>query len=196
MTGSCHIRWPLEPQARRVFGLTWFTGIFVWGLVVNIRSQPVLDILDEDPEESALLKKPLNGFVAMEFFWIILNRTYVVFIADEGLYGWRARGPVTNINLNFFQRFQEMVDDPNFMRDMGAIQKLSRLRGGFLIDRSAISSVEVNDRPKWATGGIPESGRIVVRLNSNKTREFILLGSVYPDGIRDKIVFAPDASVR
>jgi hypothetical protein len=194
--GKFHIDWPLNLKFAGVFGLVWFIAIFAWGLIVSIRSQPVLDILDEDPEESELLKKPLNGFVAMEFFWLILNRTYVVIISYQGLYGWRACGPVTNRNLNFFQPYQDMVDDPDSMRDLGSMQKLSRLRGGFFIDRSAIATVEVNDRPKWGMGGIPEGGRIVLRLNSNKTREFILLGSVYPDSIRDKIVLAPAASVK
>jgi hypothetical protein len=193
--GKFHIDWPLNLKLAGVFGSIWFIAVFAWGMIVGIRSQPVLDILDEDPEESALLKKPLNGFVAMEFFWLILNRTYIVFIAPEGLYGWQAHGPVTNRDLNFFQPYQNMVDNRDFMRDLASMQKLSRLRGGFFIDRAAISTIEVNDRPKWGMGGIPESGRIVLRLTSNKTREFILLGSVYPDTIRDKIILAPPEGV-
>jgi hypothetical protein len=193
--GKFHIDWPLNLKLAGVFGLIWFVGVFAWGMIVGIRSQPVLDILDEDPEESTLLKKPLDGFVAMEFFWLILNRTYAVFIAPEGLYGWQVRGPVTNRDLNFFQPYQDMIDDPDFMRDLGSMQKLSRLRGGFFIDRYAISAIEVNDRPKWGMGGIPESGRIVLRLTSGKTREFILLGSVYPGTIRDKIALVPAAGV-
>jgi hypothetical protein len=193
--GKSRVDWSIDLKLAGVFGLITFTGIFVWGLIVGIRSQPVLDILDEEPDESALLKKPLNGFVAMEYFWLILNRTYVVFIAVEGLYGWRACGPVTNRNLNYFQPYQDMIDDLDFMRDFGSMQELSRLRGGFFIERSAISAVEVNYRPKWGMGGIPESGRIVLRLTSGKTREFILLGSVYPDSVRDQIALVPAAVV-
>jgi hypothetical protein len=39
-------------------------------------------------------------------------------------------------------------------------------------------------------GGVPHSGRIHVRLASGVSREFILLGDVDVDGVRDQIVFA------
>jgi len=185
--GKFRIDWPLELKFAGVFGSIWFIAIFAWGQIVGIRSQPVLDILDKDPDESTLQREPLSGFVAMEFFWLILNRTFIVFIAPEGLYGWRACGPVTNADRSFFQPYQDMADDPDFMRDLDAIERLSRLRGGFFIERPAIAAIEVNDRPKWGMGGIPESGRVVLCLTSGKTREFILLGSVYPDTIRDRI---------
>jgi len=43
-------------------------------------------------------------------------------------------------------------------------------------------------------GGIPHSGRILVSLSSGKSREFILLGSVYNDGIRDKMLATLNSS--
>ena len=31
----------------------------------------------------------------MEYYRLILNRTFVVFITPEGLYGWKAEGPAS-----------------------------------------------------------------------------------------------------
>jgi hypothetical protein len=187
--------WAFALKVSVTMGVIWAMVLSLWSFVSLTRAQPTLDILDEETPDSQLGKKALSGFVAMEYFWLILNRTFVVFIAPEGLYGWRTCGPVTNRNLNFFQPWQDLIDDPEFMRDLASMQKLSRLRGGFFIDRSAIASVEINERPKWGMGGIPESGRILLHLTSGKTREFILLGSIYPGTIRDNIVLAPPSGV-
>ncbi|MGD0910373.1 MAG: hypothetical protein ABR928_00675 [Terracidiphilus sp.] len=171
-----------------VVSAIWFCGFFIWIWITAARLEPALDILDEEPPPSALSKLPLTGFVPMEYYWLILNRTYVVFIAPEGLYGWKARGPVTNGDPTFYEPYQEMLKDNEFMRDRQAIEKLSRLRGGFFIERTAIVSVEYNERPKWGMGGIPQSGRINVKLADGKTREFILLGFAMGDELVNKIV--------
>jgi hypothetical protein len=162
--------------------------LFVWAWIAAARLQPVLEVLDEEPLPSQLSKSPLSGFVAMEYFWLILNRTYVVFIAPEGLYGWKVRGPVTNADRTFYEPYQEMLKDDEFMRDWQAIEKLSRLRGGFVIERMAIVSVEYNERQKWGMGGIPHSGRINVKLSDGKTREFILLGFAIGDELVNRMV--------
>jgi hypothetical protein len=182
--------WALAIKICVASGAIWFTVFFTWNLVSLTLRKPLLDILDEETPESNLEKTPLSGFVAMEYFWLILNRTYVVFIAREGLYGWRAEGPRASSDPSYFEPYQEMVDDKDFMRDRRAIEKFSRLAGGFFLDRSTISSIQVIDRQKWGMGGIPHTGRIRVNLNTGKSREFILLGSVNPDGIRDKIATA------
>jgi hypothetical protein len=181
------LNWVLALKFSLIFSAIWFCIFFIWGWVAAARFQPVLDVLDEEPPPSQLSKSPLSGFVAMEYFWLILNRTFVVFIAPEGLFGWKARGPVTNLDRTFYEPFQEMLTDDEFMRDRQAIEKLSRLRGGFFIERSAIAAVAYNERQKWGMGGIPHSGRINVKLVDGKTREFILLGFAIGDELKDKI---------
>jgi hypothetical protein len=156
-------------------------------LVAVVRAKPVFEILDESPGASDLIKLPLNAFVAMEYYWLILNRTFVVFIAPEGLYGWKALGIVTNVDRTFYEPYQEMLKDDEFMRDRQAIGKLCRLPGGFMIERSAIVSVAYDERQKWGMGGIPHSGRINVELVGGKKREFILLGFAIGDELKDQI---------
>jgi hypothetical protein len=191
--------WAFAIRSSVITGLALAVVLSVWSFVNLMLAQPALDILDAEAPESGLQRKALFGFVAMEYYWLILNRTYLVFIAPEGLYGWRAQGPRTNFNPSYFGPYQEMLEDNEFMRNRRAIEKLSQLRGGFFLQGSAIISVVADDQSKWGMGGIPHSGRIKVRLSSGKSREFILLGRVSPEGIRDRIVLAqgdPVASIR
>ena len=164
-----------------------FAIFFALNLYRVLRSQKVYEVLAKEPSESELVKNPLTGFVAMEYYWGISNRTFLIFIAPEGLYGWQVCGPVTNANRNYFQPFQEMMDDDEFTRDQQAIEKLSRLKGGFFLQPSSISSVTANARSKWGMGRIPHSGRIHLRLTSGRSREFILLGNVDPESLRNRI---------
>jgi hypothetical protein len=180
--------WAFALKASLSLSAIWFCVFLVWGLIAAARIQPVLDALDEEALPSDLDKSALSGFVAMEYYWLILNRTFVVFIAPEGLYGWKARGPVTNIDRTFYEPYQEMMKDDVFMRDRHAIETLLRLRGGFFIERSAIASVDYNERQKWGMGGIPYSGRINVKLADRKTREFILLGFALGDELINQMV--------
>ena len=111
------------------------------------------------------------------------------------LYGWKFKGPVSAARPLFYEPFQKMLDDPELMRDRGAVEDLAKLKGGFFIPGSEIAYVEATDRSKWGMGGIPHSGRIRIGLTTGKWREFILLGSVSPEMIRDRVQSSA-ASVR
>jgi len=185
-----HWDWTFSLELSFALGVAWFIGFFAWTLILAVRSQPVLDILSEESSESELLKSPLAGFVGMECDWLIMNRTYLVFAASEGLYGWRARGSVTNLDRTYYMPYQAMLEDSDFMRDRRAIERRSRLRGGFFLERASITAVVADDRQKWGMGGIPHSGRIYLWLRSGRWREFILLGSVSPKGLRERIMHA------
>jgi hypothetical protein len=124
----------------------------------------------------------------MEYFALILNRTFVVFIAPEGLYGYKAIGPVTTAAPLFFEPLVDMLKDPELMHDKEAVKQLSELKGGFFIPRSDIAAVEVIPTQKWGMGPIPHSGRIRVSLSSGQSREFILLGIVDGEAVRQRIL--------
>jgi len=180
--------WVLVLKVDLAFSLAWFCALFAWNLISAIRQQPALDILESEPLPSDLQNPPLTGFIAMEYFWGILNRTFLVFVAPEGLYGWRVAGVVTNANRTYYEPWEAMLTDDEFIRDRQAIEKLSRLRGGFFMERALITSIEADDRQKWGMGVILHSGRIHVILNTGRSREFILLGTQSPAAVRDGIV--------
>ncbi len=123
--------WSLALKFSLVLSITWFCIYFIWGWISAARFQPVLDVLDEEPLPSDLSKPELSGFVAMEYNWLMLKRTFVVFIAPEGLYGWKAAGIVMNAVRTFCEPYQEMLKEDEFIRDRHAIEKLPRIRGGF-----------------------------------------------------------------
>lgn len=167
-----------------------FAILFAGNLVNAIRAQPEVDILSEETPESELLPQPLYGFVAMEFYWGIFNRTFLVMVAPEGLYGWKVRGPVSSFDRRFFEIYQEMLKDPGFPRDLPAIRKLAGLRGGFIYPKSVIASVISDGRRQWGMGGVAYSGHVYLRVLSGATRKFVVLGTVAPDEVRDRLVTA------
>jgi|SRR5579862_5444163 len=172
-----------------------FAILFSLNLFSAVRAQPELDILNEETPETELLPQPLYGFVAMEFYWGISNRTFLVLVAPEGLYGWKVRGPVTHADRRFFEIYQEMLADPGFPRDLPAIRKLAGLPGGFFYPRSEIAAVTSDDLRQWGMGGIAHSGHVYLRLLSGATRKFIVLGPVIPHEVRDRIVSAAGAGI-
>jgi hypothetical protein len=135
-------------------------------------------MVDHTSSVGAAAKTELSGFVAMEYFALILNRTFVVFIAQDGLYGWKAVGTIPAGVPQYFQDYAKMLDDPKLINDISAVRSLAKLKGGFFIPRPEIATVEIVSEQKSGMGGIPHSGRILIYLASGSKREFILLGRV------------------
>ena len=170
-----------------VFGVLLFCGHLSYSFLRLYNDAPATAVLDKLSSPVGVATK-LSGFVAMEYYTLILNRTYVVFVALDGLYGWKVRGPVTNWNPLYFQRYAAILNDPKLMHNHDAIEKLANLRGGFVVPRSEIASAEIIYKAKWGMGGIPHAGRIRIRFASGSSREFILLGSVSLERIREEIL--------
>lgn len=137
-----------------------------------------------------MTKTQPTGFVGMQYYALILNRTFVVFISPEGIYGWKVVGIVAAGRgaFRYFEPYQQMLDDPSQMPSQEEICRLSSLRGGFFISRSSIVAVEFNPKRKWGMGGIPHSGRLEVKHASGRTAEFILLGKVDGGAIRQAVL--------
>ncbi len=182
-----HTNWSELFKIVGALSVIWSAVIFLYTYVKLHASAPAEEILMQEPPFIDERVPSLAGFVAMEYYALILNRTFVVFIAPEGLYGWKAEGAVIACQPTYFRHYAEMLEDPVLMRDREAVRRLSDLKGGFFIPRSDIASVDVIHKPKWGMGKIPHSGRIKIRLSSGKSREFILLGSVSPESIEQRI---------
>jgi hypothetical protein len=186
--GNWQANWTQTVELAAALGLAWFVAFFFYIYSSISADLPAEEILSQEPSPSSRHETPLTGFVAMEYYGLILNRTYLVFVGPEGLYGWKAEGVVSGEQPLYFQPYAEMLDDPEMMRDRDAIRKLSELKGGFFIPRSAIVSAEIVDKQKWGMNKIPHCGRIRIGLATGKSREFILLGNVYPKSIQESIL--------
>lgn len=113
----------------------------------------------------------------MEYYALFFNRTFVVFITPDGLYGWKAAGIVAaGTARDFYQSYANTLNDRKLMNDVSAIRDLAHRKGGFFIARPEIASVEVIPKQKEGMAGIYHTGRILVNLTTGKRREFILLG--------------------
>lgn len=184
--GNWDADWRLAFVLTAIFAGVWFVLFFSYAFHKLRVNEPVERILNET--QHSHLATPMLGFVAMEYYGLILNRTYVIFIAPDGLHGWKAEGSVDSSNPMFFAGFEQMLQDHDLMTNLDAVRNLGRLKGGFFIPGEQIASVEASYKPKWGMGNIPHSGRIRLRMASGKSREFILLGSVDVDGIQHSIM--------
>ena len=138
--------------------------------------------------ENAPPELGVPGFIAMQCYAGTLNRTFVIFICFDGLYGSKFRGPASNLVPGFFRPMQGMLADPanGFLLD--TVRRLAGVRGGFLFPRAEIAFVGFNHNSKWGTGGIPHSGRIEIKRTSGTTCEFVLLGHVNGREIRETVL--------
>jgi len=186
--GKWRVDWKFILVISGFAGVVVLIWTFVSGYFSLRAAAPADAILARDPSISTNPKEAMSGFVGMEYYGLILNRTYLVFAAPDGLYGWKVEGPVSAARPQFYEPYQKMLDDPELMRDRGAVEDLAKLKGGFFIPNLDIAYVRASDKSKWGMAGIPHSGRIRIGLSTGKWREFILLGSVSPEVIRDRIL--------
>jgi hypothetical protein len=111
--GRWHADWRLALELTGIFGLAWFFVQFLYSYLKIRANEPVDAILMQEPSQSDERMSPLSGFVAMEYYGLILNRTFVVFVAPEGLYGWKAKGVVGASWPMYFEPYEEISKIPN-----------------------------------------------------------------------------------
>lgn len=156
--------------------------------------------------DSPLIENSANSppwFAAMEYYAIILNKTYKVFVSDAMLCGAKVRGLVSNpaslspqmanqafwVQTRSAQIYEHIaVTSEDFVKVNSA---------NFQIRWREIASIEYRAGRKWGMGNVPHSGRLVIRLRSGKSRELILLGEQNGEALKarlDQLVNTDSAS--
>jgi Zn-dependent protease with chaperone function len=137
-------------------------------------------------EVQAVFNHQQPGFTAMEYYALILNRSFLVYAAPDGLYGIKFMGLVTDTKQpRFFEEAEKLLDNPWFVPgSKGFEQSMKSSQANFVIAYSEIIDVAFDSRLKWGMGAIEHSGQLKLRLRNGKKRTFVLLGSAYGDGIR------------
>jgi hypothetical protein len=167
----------------------WFLLIFTYAFFRLGQDKSTQQIVSEGLSEPGRPAEPVTGFAGIEYFLGSFNRTYVVFVTHEGLYGWKAEGTVWDDNPAYLTRYEQVLKDIELVGNIGAVRKLSSLRGGFFMPRGEIVSVEFISKKKRFVGAIPHNGRIRIALASGKTREFILPANYYDgNSIRQEVL--------
>ena len=132
-------------------------------------------------------------FVALEYYALILNRTYKVFVTDDHLCGAIVRGPLPSpvgsldawYDPDFYPRerlLRRYAGLDVHSRDFARVNYWN-----FQWPRSMLADVKLNMRPKWGMGRVPYSGRLILHLRRGGSQELILLGVQDGPTIRDRL---------
>jgi hypothetical protein len=134
-----------------------------------------------------------NHFVAMEYYWLILNRTFLVLITNDALIGIKVHGPIgvessdaltglVPLAINGDLQNPYAYISPKYIArikdiDLRLNDFLSANGANFRINKSDIIETTYDSRKKWGMGYYPHDGKVYVRTRDYKKREFIILGS-------------------
>jgi hypothetical protein len=135
-----------------------------------------------------------NHFVAMEYYGLFLNRTFLILLTEQYMVGVVANGlvsvtgnadPLTTIITNRLAIHGDLHNplsylNEKYLRRVGDLDLLSdgflrTNRAHFRINIDDISEVTYNPRKKWGMGYYPHDGKVYVTMGGKK-REFIILG--------------------
>jgi hypothetical protein len=147
-------------------------------------------------EENLILEGAVGTapwFAAMEYYALILNRTYKVFVTDQMLCGAKVRGLVSNPSVvppemfdqKFWVRTQAAQIYDSF--DVTSEKFLQANSANFQIKWNEIAETDYLSGKKWGMGNVPHSGRLTLQLQSGHQRELILLGKQNGDALKGKI---------
>lgn len=117
----------------------------------------------------------------MEYFALILNRTYLVSVEDGQLIGSVCRGltAVAGGGDSFTRAITAKLVVYGDLSDPASYVSAATLSKGhsanFAIALSAVRSVTYDPEKKWGMGCYPHDGRVIV-ATLERNREFIILG--------------------
>lgn len=146
---------------------------------------------------------PDNHFIGMEYYRLILNRTFLILITDKELIGIKVHGligaessdPVVNL-LPFaidgnLQNPYAYIDTKYLERiqstDLHSTEFLKINNSNFRINKSDILNTEYDKRSKWGMGPYPHDGKVYIKTRDYKKREFIILGSQSGQDIQKRL---------
>ena len=142
----------------------------------EINPQNVASILKINQHPMSLV------FIAMEYYAVILNRTFLIFTYHEVLCGAKLRSLTSSFSvLAGEDRWANLYSylSRGFLKKHRGISPDSPAfliadRANFQIPRHEISKVVFDPTSKWGMGGIPHTGKLYIET-AMKRREFIIL---------------------
>jgi len=133
------------------------------------------------------------SFVALEYYALMLNRTYKIFVSEDVVAGAIVRGwlpspPIPSdawLDPDFYPRERLLRRYEGV--DIRSDEFAGRNYWNFQVPRTAIADVDFVSWPKWGMGLVPYSGRINLYFREGGSRELILLGQQDGPAIRDRL---------
>lgn len=155
-----------------------------------------------------------NHFVAMEYYKLILNRTFLILVTEDKLIGLLANGTIsTEAGENILAKGRHDIITRQITRQLAVRGDLSnpysyikekyireiendnifsekillKNKANFVISRRDIKAVQYDPKKKFGMGNYPHDGKIVIETKDGKKREFIILGDQSGQTIADII---------
>lgn len=139
-----------------------------------------------------------SKFIAMEYYGLILNRTFLICFTENSLIGFKIANLITletkyDFLINPFIKVVQSNSDfdsintyiENKYKKHIPIDNMNKNKASFIIEYSKIKSVKFNENKKFGMGYIPHQGRIIISYDKN--REFIILGNQNSKKILQKL---------
>ncbi len=136
-----------------------------------------------------------NCFVAMQYYWLMLNRTYLVILTSDALVGIVANGLVSDEGNDALANYvvrklvvRGNLDDPfTYVKthytekvaelDLDGDEIIAQNGANFRLYYQDISAVDYDPKRKWGMGKYPHDGKIYIQSKNGKTIELIVLGN-------------------
>jgi hypothetical protein len=146
---------------------------------------------------------PQNHFLAMEYYGLILNRTFLILLTNSKLVGIKVNGLVSVETGNpSYDILQLHIDDDlhnphayikwKYIKraqdvDLFSMDFFEIDRANFVIDKHDLVKVEYDKRKKWGMGYYPHDGKVSITQRGHPKREFIILGAQSGQAICDNL---------
>jgi len=137
-----------------------------------------------------------NHFIAMEYYNLIMNRTFLVLILEDCLIGLKVNGFISvegggdalTRSITKKMAIQDDLQNPYSYMKSSYLRKIENLniygedilkteKPNFKINRNEIKNATYDKRKKWGIGYYPHDGKVYVKTKNGKKKEFIILGS-------------------
>ncbi len=137
-----------------------------------------------------------NHFIAMEYYGLILNRTFLIILYSDSLIALKVNGivsvqthgdPITN-TLTGTMAINGDLNNPysyiksKYLRKLEAFditgqEILNVSKSNFKISKADIHKVRQTNKKKWGMGPYIHDGRVFIKTKDQGEREFIILGN-------------------
>ena len=137
-----------------------------------------------------------NHFVAMQYYGLILNKTFLVIMTKELLIGIKVNGLVSvesGGNIIAKELAQTMAIRGDLQNPYSYVKSkyiervngydlfdgsiLTQNKSNFVIKQSDIKNAFYDPKKKWGMGYYPHDGKIYIETHDGRKREFIILGN-------------------
>jgi len=158
---------------------------------------------------SEFLETDERHFVALEYYWLILNRTYLVLLANQEIIGLKVGGaiaveagrdPLTRTITSNLAVKGDLKNPYSYIKSsyaakyldtpLNSADILSLDKSNFAVPYREIQQITFDPTSKWGMGVYPHTGKIYISTSAGKKIELIILGNQSIKQVYQRVVKA------